>query len=226
MVAVLSIWNLALSHLGDKAGLSSASAPYASRNAELCGMYWPLARQLAISKTKPSWSRKRITLALVDLGEYQPSQWAYTYTKPADALKVTGIYAADGGYDEDSKTAVFEEASEASVIYTNVETAVGRYICDVEDSSKYHPEFATGVSWLLAAYLAGPIVKGSEGMKLAEAFEKKAWAYFGLSETEDANQSQRRDVFSDDSMRPPWIQARGFAETLIGESNIFRFGSE
>lgn len=229
MASLVSIWNLALSHIGNKAGLSTTSPPHATVEAERCAMYWPVARQFAITKCKPSWARKRITAALVDLGDEQPSQWLYAYAKPSDALEILGVYEPEGTLDEDAKGATFEEWNDGtddhSVIYTNVEQAVVRYLQDVEDADKYHPTFALGVSWLLASYLAGPTVKGAEGMKLAEKLEQKAIAYLNLSETQDAQQTQRRDVFRDGNHVASWISARGFGDVILGDAPVI-YGEE
>ena len=222
MTDTLSIWNLALSHVGNKAGLSSASPPYASREAELCGQYWPLARKFAIVKAKPSWARFRQAAALVDLGDYQPSQWQYTYTKPTNAVELIGVYEPQAIREEDRQNAVVEQWSDGvdayDVIYTNVELAVVRYLKDVEDTSKYHPAFVIGVSWMLASYLCGPLIKGESGMKVAEACEQKAIAYLSLSETHDANQQDRRDVFRDGNHAAPWVGARGFGDGYLSDA--------
>lgn len=219
MADLLSIWNLALSHLGNKAGLSSADAPYASREAELCGTYWPLARQFALTKVKPSWARLRAYGAVVDLGDEQPTQWLFTYAKPDNCLELVGVYEAEAVLDEERKPARVEAWSNGAdtfdVIYTNTETAVLRWLEDVEDTSRYHPTFMIGVSWLLASYLAGPIIKGEAGMKVAEQFEKKAIAYLSLTETQDANQNQGADVFRDGNHSAPWLVARGFGGSAV-----------
>lgn len=221
MASLVSIWNLALAHIGNRASLSSASAPYTSVEGERCAQFWPLARQFAIVKCKPSWARRRDIAALVDLGDYQPSEWLYAYAPPGDALEIIGVYDPEGVKDEKRKGSAYESASDGSgVIYTNVEQAWLRYLVDVEDTSLFHPAFTMGVSLLLASYLAGPIIKGMEGMKVAEAHEKKAIAYLSLSETHDTNQQQRSDVFRDGNQAPTWINARGFGDTIFSDARV------
>jgi hypothetical protein len=221
MASKLAIWNLALSHIGNKAGLSSASAPYASREAELCGQYWALARQFAIQKAKPSWARVRAAGALLDLGDYQPTQWVYTYSQPADCLEITGVYESVGSRDEDRKPSAVgtwnDGADDYTVIYTSVEDAVIRYLKDVEDTTRYSPTFTLGVSYLLAAYLAGPLIKGADGAKMSEGLEGKAIAYLSLGEAFDANQESAEHIFADGNHGASWLNARGFGGSQLTE---------
>jgi len=216
MASLVSIWNLALSHLGNKAGLSSADEPYATREAELCGQFWPIARQFAIIKCKPSWARRRQSAGLLDLGDEQPTQWLYTYSKPANCLELIGLYGPEAILDEDRQPSRVETWTDGDdnydVIYANTEDAVVRWLVDEEDTSKYHPAFTNGVSYLLAAYLAGPVIKGASGMQVSEALEKKAISYLMLSETSDANQGTATDVFRDGNHAAPWLKARGYSE--------------
>ena len=224
MASLVSIWNLALSHLGNKAGLSTTSEPYSSREAELCGQFWPIARQFAIVKCKPSWARRRVSAALLDLGTEQPTQWLYTYSKPENCLELIGIYEPEAVRDEDRQPCRVETwtdgADNYDVIYANVEEAVVRWLSDEESPDRNHPAFVNGVSYLLAAYIAGPIVKGKAGMDLAEALEKKALSYLMLSETHDANQNSAAEVFRDGNHAAPWISARGFGDVVLADAAV------
>lgn len=221
MASLVSIWNLALSHIGNRATLSTTTAPYSTAEAEKCALFWPFARQFAIVKCKPSWARRRDAAALVDLGEYQPVEWVYSYATPADMLELIGVYDSQAVQDEKRKSARYESASDGSaVIYTDVEEAWVRYLVDVEDTTKYHPTFTLGVSWLLASYLAGPIIKGVDGMKTAEALEQKAIAYLSMSETHDANQQDATEVFRDGNRAPTWINARGFGSVTTSDARV------
>lgn len=225
MATLVSIWNLALSHLGNKAGLSSASEPYASREAELCGQFWPIARQFAITKCKPSWARRRASAGLLDLGDDQPTQWLYTYSKPADCLELIGVYEPEATLDEERQPCRVETWRNSSdedfdVIYCNVENAVVRWLVDEDDTDRYSPAFANGVSYLLAAYLAGPIIKGGPGMQVSEALEKKAISYLMLSETSDANQANAADVFRDGNHAAPWVKTRGFGDMVVADAPV------
>lgn len=220
MTDALSIWNLALSHLGKKAGLSSASPPHESVEAQRCAIYWPLARRFAITKSKPSWARRRGALEEVELGTAQPSQWTYTYKHPATALEMIGVYEPEAVADPDAKSAVHESNATEKLIYSNVYQAVGRWLIDEENTGVYTPAFTIGVSWLLASYLAGPTIQGENGMKVAEMAEQKAMAYLNLSETHDANQSQRAEVFRDGNMQAPWVREQGFGYNPFPDATV------
>lgn len=222
MASKLNIWNLAIAHLGEKAGLSSADAPYSSREAELCGQYYDMARQLMLAKIKPAYARRRIAAADVtaDLGDDMPEQWQFAYARPGGAISIVGVYSPNNMNDEDDATYEFESDDTDPVIYCNIENAIIRWIDDVEDTDKFAPFEVVGLSWLLASMLAGPIIKGKDGMAVSEACEKKAWAYLNQANTEDANQRQRREIREDSRHKPAWIEARGYGGGLFPDAAV------
>lgn len=222
MASKLEIWNLALGNLGNKAGLSSASPPYDTREGELCGMYYDLARKFAISYVKPFWAKGRVVLAEVtdDLGDDMPVTWGYAYAKP-NATQILGIFDPGSIQDEDAKGYEYETHDGDPVIYTNVNEAIARVLIDVEDVDKFHPAFVVGLASLLAAYIAGPLIKGKDGMAVAEAWEKKALGYLGQAAADSANQSSRSEVRDETRHLPSFIAARGFMTTQL-ETPIIR----
>jgi len=221
MTSTLEVWNLALSHLGDKAGLSSVTAPYTSREAQLCAMYWPTARRSALQKFKPSFATQRAALSELDLGAAQPDQWLFAYTTPSTSIHILGVYDPNRTYDQDDTGEAREMSGNDAVIYTNVENAIVRYVEDTETSGRFSPMFALGVSYFLAALVAGPLIKGKDGRALASDLMKTAMAFHASDAADDANQSELRGAYSDNQMRPPWIAARDFRPDN-GDARIIR----
>lgn len=211
MSSALNVWNLALSHLGDKAGLSSVVAPYASREAQLCAQFWDIARTTALQKSKPSFARKRIALAPLDLGAAQPAQWAFAYAIPSDSIQFLGVYSPDRFYDEsDEGSAKETDSTGNAIVFTNVEEAIGKYIYDVENAGHFSPMFTLGVSYMLASLVAGPLIKGKEGRELGKGLLQTALSFLNVDAADDQNQSQQRDLHSDYATRAPWLSARDY----------------
>src|SRR5436305_11802813 len=55
------------------------------------------------------------------------------------------------------------------IILTNVASPVLRYTIEVSDPTKFSGLFVMALSYLLASMLAGPIIKGDAGAKMADA---------------------------------------------------------
>lgn len=89
------------------------------------------------------------------------------------------------------------------VIYTNVENAVLRYTARVTDTTKFSPLFTDCLAWLLASYLAGPIIKGDVGAQMAQACYKVFLVRKADATTSDANQ-RRVDL----RVATPWVVNR------------------
>ena len=210
MSSTLEIWNLALSHIGDKAGLSSDVAPYSSREAQLCAQYWPTARRSALQKFKPSFATKRVTLAEVDLGTAQPDQWLYAYAMPSACVLLLGVYDPNRTYDPDDSGLAKEVSGNAQIVYTNAPEAVARYIFDPGNAGTFSPMFALGVSYFLASLIAGPLIKGKDGRELSRSLLQAALGFHAMDAADDANQSEARGAYSDSQMRAPWIATRDY----------------
>jgi hypothetical protein len=103
---------------------------------------------------------------------------------------------------------LMEAAEDGSkILYTNVDGAALRYIDLVTDTTKYTPLFVLALARLLASYLAGPILKGETGMKVAAAQLKLfAEVEYPKAAAASANAGHRttRQTF-----RPSWLAARG-----------------
>jgi hypothetical protein len=92
------------------------------------------------------------------------------------------------------------------VLFTNIDAATLRYIARIEDPTKFPPGFTIALSRLLAAYLAGPILKGDKGMAVAERqltwFERE----FRRAAAMAANVGKRSTY---ETRQPTFIAARG-----------------
>lgn len=192
MASVVDICNLALGHLGDDARVTAITPPDGSAQAAHCKRFYPIARDALLEMHNWGFATKRQSLALLDT-DTRPAEWAYAYGYPT-CIKIIGVHMPDEvasaptGAIFDSTEFVGVPKSQpytvealddgTQVIYTNVENATVRFIAAITDTTKFSPLFVMALSHLLASYLAGPIIKGTEGMKVArgqlEWFEKIA----------------------------------------------------
>lgn len=196
MASVVQICNMALSHIGSEARVSSISPPDGSVEAGHCATFYDLARTELLEPGNWAFGLKRAALAQVT----NPSTiWAYAYAKPADcqrALRILRpsiaitVFTQDlvvEPHTDDRDSAPFD--IEGQVILSNEPDAVLVYSQDVTDSTKFPASFTSALSYLLASYVAGPLIKGNEGTRVGDAMRERAMRLADVSITASANAS-------------------------------------
>ena len=194
MASVVQICNMALSHIGSEAGVSAISPPDGSVEAGHCATFYDIARTELLEPGNWAFSIKRASLTAVT---NDSTTWAYAYAKPSDCLRALRVlspgswltvFTQDLYADlDDGNSAAF--VVEGAVIYTNETSAVLAYVQDVTDTEKFPASFTSAPSFNLASYLAGPIIKGSDGARLGDAMQQRAFRTAALSATASANAS-------------------------------------
>lgn len=209
MSSEVDICNLALSHLGDEAGVVAIKPPDGTIQAAHCGRFYPIARDLLLEMHPWPFAVKRKEVAEVE--NPSPDDWAYAYALPAQCLRpltclVPGQTAALD--NEGGGHAYLVEAAEdgSSVIYTNVPAATIRYIARVTDTTRYSPAFVVALARLLAAHLAGPIVKAGPGVEVAAAQMKLFGVEYAQAAALSANVGKNKAY---ETRTPGWLAARG-----------------
>jgi hypothetical protein len=222
MASEVDIVNIALSHLGDTANVSSIDPPEGSAQAQHCARFYPIARDALLEMHTWSFATKRIVLPLLS---DSLKQWKYVYQAPSDALNLIAVLAPDAMDDYSQDLPVpytqvgivntgqglytpqpFEVETlqdGTSVIYSNQEDATLRYTVKLTDTTQFSPLFTSALTHLLASYLAGPILKGEVGraeskgqMQLFQVFYSRAVA---------SDSSQRRIIIKQST---PWMAGR------------------
>lgn len=202
MASPVDICNMALSHLGARAQIASISPPDATPEAGYCARFYPIARKEALESSAWTWCKRRAVLS----GVANPSAvFSYAYAVPADCLTALRVLRASqltGSLSELvvslSDIALFNEAGtaefeiEAGVLLTNEPDAVLLYARDIVDTTRFSAGFVTFLSYLLAAYLAGPIIKGKPGADTAGALRRVAAQVRGEAATQNANSSSEQ----------------------------------
>lgn len=200
---MLTIWNLGLARVGADADVSDPNEQ--SREAQLCRQFYPIARNSLLEMHDWNFATRRGSLALLS----ETDAGNFVYEAPADALRVFAI-----GPEQSMRTwrpsDDFEQETDAEnrrLILTSTLDAWARYTVVITDVTNYSPLFKDALSWMLASYLAGPILKGKEGRAESRALLQEASRLVGIAATSDAN--QRRDTSYRKEHKAPWMESRG-----------------
>ncbi len=222
MATEVDICNLALAHLGDDATIASINPPEGSAQAEKAARFYPIARNNLLEMHTWSFASKRGNLALTT---NSLDQWDYAYVAPADMMTAVAIISPSSQNDYATRmsagdtpgnlTANFaptivagqytpqQFALEGDLIYTNQENAMLRYQAYITDSSLFSPLFVTTLSWHLASMLAGPIIKGDQGMAEAKRSTQMMQGYLTQAKQSD---NLQRDITVEHIV--PWTSGR------------------
>jgi len=222
MASEVDICNLALGHIGDSATVSSINPPEGSAQAEHCSRFYPMARDALLEMHSWGFATKRVNLAL--LTSAYP-EWDYCYAMPSDAINILSILPNNSSDDYSvGVTAMYgmtttplmaggnyqpqpfncESLDDGTqVIYTDQQYAACRYSGQVIDTTQFSPLFVESLSWLLAGYLAGPVIKGDVGASMAKNCYASFAAMLSKATVSDAN--QRRNSIT---QNVPWMGGR------------------
>lgn len=222
MASEVSICNLALGYLGDRATVTSLNPPEGSAQAEHCAQFYPIARDAMLERHDWGFATRRALGALL---AGNSTDWAYAYAVPANMVRVqavlpqlgvtTGVSGLDCTgqiYQNRPQRRVGEDRPQdfrvetldgVRAIYTNQQDAVIRYTYRVTDPAQFSPLFTLALAHWLASMLAGPVLKGRAGSAAAEQQLRMAAVYIAQAGVSDANQQQ---VAAETPA--PWIAAR------------------
>lgn len=215
MTTVVDICNLALANLGDEATVSSIDPPDQSAQAQHCARFYPMALRVMLDAHYWGWATTRSSLNL--LSAAPTSGWLYAYAMPNNSINIIGIFLS--GAIDDQKPQDYECESlpdGTSVIYTNILNPICRYTLDISDPNKFQPAFVQALTWLLSSYLAGPVLKGAEGMKMAMQCLQIHRQALSVATASDA--AQRKIMLNH---RPEFISVRGIAPQPLDDLGGF-----
>jgi len=185
MASQVDIFNLALAHLGQAADVSSPTEQ--STDAQHCYRFYPIALNEMLEGFDWTFARKRATLA--ELTTDRPD-FFYKYQRPSDCLKERRLLR--DGYCSDTND-ILRWQRDTDFIYVNEPLSVLVYTMLLEDTTKFSSEFTIGLSWKLAGYISGPIIKDATGgtqIRLMQVADK----VIGQAQVRDANLDRDRAV--------------------------------
>lgn len=202
MSSNVDIANTALAHLGSDAQIVSIDPADGSVEAGYARRFLPIARREMLEQADWTFALRRATMAEVANNSIG---WAYAYSLPADCMKprrvitaslYNNVFNAPIGFpdevyyfSDDSLSAPF--TVEERVLYTNEEQATLLYLVDETNPTKFTPTFVSALGYLLASYMAGPLIRGSEGAQAAQRYRELAMGMAGRAITSNANSSAR-----------------------------------
>lgn len=234
MASDVDIVNLALGYLGDSANVSSINPPD-SVQAEHAQRFYPLARDALLDMMNWGFATKRTTPSQTTVPAGASGMWRYAYLAPSDCINVQrvfdpsqsddfvmgipqpydGFWPGSSSYPASSSGmtgvvtpqpfSVETDSNGDYIIYSNQINAAIAYTAQITDTTKFGPSFTVALAWLLASYLAGPIIKGTEGIKMAQACLKAFAAAKAAASESDANE---RRIDSTNAAIAPWLAAR------------------
>jgi len=205
---IVEMCNVALAHIGQAAKLVDLSTD-SSVNAQHCRRFYPQARDKLLARSCWSFASKREALAPIE--DRNSSVYAYAYGKPDNCARVFAVLPPESGADHAlSRARVTDDFTVEldddgyPVVYTNQEDAVARYTVTTADTCQFPATFRGALSWVLAADLAGVIVKGEAGVKMSQWCLQMA--EFELGSAKDGDGQQAGDMMPE--VDASWIAAR------------------
>lgn len=208
MTSAVDICNMALGHLGSRAQVTSINPPDGSVEAGLCARFYGIARREALERGTWRWAKKRVSLGLATSN--QSTEWTYAYVIPSDCIKLLKVLQGEAPIESpyfcgfqaaqtEMKGAAFD--TEGQTLLTHAEDASLLYLADVTDTTKYSASFMAAVSYLLAAYLAGPVLKGVQGANAARTLRAVAATTISEADASDIGASGSAAGWVPDSLR-------------------------
>lgn len=205
MPSAVDICNIALSHIGADAVVTSISPPDGSAESGHCARFYPIARKLLIEMHRWQFAKSRAQLAEVT---NTSDIWQFAYALPADCINPLRVlqlkFVTAAGfvwpsyhvqYNWGLVDNIFSERGssdfeiEGNVLRTNEPEAVLLYTRDVTDTTKFTNGFVDALGMLVASYVAGPIIKGTEGANVGARLRQTALQLAEMAAAVEGNRS-------------------------------------
>ena len=213
MSSPVDICNQALALLGDAARVTSIDPPDQSAQAGHCARFYPISVLSLQEMHNWGFCTVREPLAEVD---NPSSTWQYAYAAPSAIINYLAVLDPQAADDIEVGVPVpqtypgmtsigaavytaqpFQVETSlvdgSDLILTNQADAVLRYTRYQADSTKFSPLFVETLSMLLAAKLAGPLIKGAEGRKASLDIMKTFFSWW-KEQAVESDSNQRRTV--------------------------------
>ena len=198
MASEVDICNLALSHIGASATISSLTEQ--SEEAFHCNLLYADARDTLL-RTFP-WGFATRHVALSDVGT-PPGNWLYRYQYPNDCLYAREILQTNtvpGASDPIPFTVALSDTLDSKVILTDQVTATLVYTFQATNTLVFEPMFTNALAWKLASEVAMPLVRDEKRMQTAYEMHLQV-----LSEAKTYNANESHE---DRNREAGWITGR------------------
>jgi hypothetical protein len=193
MTDSVSLCNLALTHIGEMGGIASIDPPEGSVHAELCAIYFPIVLTEVLEDHQWSFARSRATLArLAD----DASDGRGRYALPTDYVTAIDLF--------DSSETRTGFSLEVGVLLTNTDSPELFYVSNAVDFGRWPKKVLTGMSHLLASYLAGSLTRDP---KVISAQRNLYMARLAEAKAMDSNSEKQTESITHDFV-PAWMRGR------------------
>jgi len=194
----VDICNLALAHCANKASISSLNPPEGSEQAEACARWYPVALGCILAEHPWAFATRRKRLARLTDGEVEKGAWLYAYGLPADFNRIIDMAPSSVSSPRPFFKGMLSQHEEYELtaydsgfaLLTNELGPVLRYITSAPLPTSFSYPFVLALSWLLAAFLSGDVVRGETGINLEAFMGKQYLFYLAKAKALDATQTR------------------------------------
>lgn len=191
MATEVDICNVALARLGDEATLTSIDPPEGSAQADHCARFYPICKDKILREYPWSFAVKRKTPAELLTEPLGGDEHAFML--PTDCLNLLSVHIPGESRSRCGLTEyTVENFQNARAIICSEPSIWLRYVSDEVPSQAFPTDFCDALSWLLASYLAGPMIAGSSGATMAANYMKLYEEALGKAMQADARNNNRR----------------------------------
>lgn len=164
MANQVDICNLALTHLNISKEI--ASMDERSQEAQALRRVYPTALEATLRDFEWPFATKFVTLGLVQ--NNPTTEWAFSYQYPSDCLHFRRILSGLRNDTRQSRVPYrLTYGAAGQEIYTDKECAQAEYTVNVQDESRFPPDFVLALSFRMA-FLASPRLTGGDPFKLGD----------------------------------------------------------
>ena len=206
MATAVTICNLALSHIGDSATISSIDPPDGTAQAEACSRLYPLALSTALDMHNWAFATRRVDLPKMAEGSVEKGPWRNAFALPSDCKRLIDL--RETGMDAfvfHPPKAEWEVVGDSTglIVLTNCESVTARYVCSDPKPSQFTGLFTDALAWLLGSYLAGETIRGDSASQYVTNCMKMYQTLLLTAQRQDARQTERKPRHV-----PSWIARR------------------
>ena len=186
MSTAVQLCNLALSRVGQDPVLESLETP-ATVEEQLCSQFYPMVRDYVLTSFDWTFSRVKDHLGLLANEKPHPP-FKFIYQCPTDCARVISIFN-----EQDPRPQKYSlEAARfgGRFICTDIPDAWIEYQLYGENVTVLPPNVEDALVWLLAAELAGALLKSSTGVQLSGRFRELGEQLLQKAAGRDISQSR------------------------------------
>jgi hypothetical protein len=229
MVTAVDICNSALSYVGERDRVTAIAPPDGSEEARHCARAYEEAFAELLEMHAWNFLVRKVQLTAVnaDADDTDDPAWAFRYELPDDCNEVLAVlpdehsadYVVNGTpvtLDFHIKLPADDDEVEANgmTLYCNEEDVWVRYTMNTVELAHVSRLFIAALTWLIAAKIAGTIVRGDSGEMMKNRCLQMFARYLAEARTKDSRQRQ-----VEKTVTPEWMRGR---QDWTDQSHPFR----